>query len=140
MITLNPHKQPCEACSFHKRGEGRHRQGKATWAESEGATALSRRPPGTGEQRKGLSMEHVPVGRSQGGEAGRRDMAPGTLEVAITHGMNRGSGSAGQPEGGTGEIKLIEHLKHGSFPVHCYCNIESVYEVLRFILLKNSYI
>lgn len=34
----------------------------------------------------------VPVGRSQGGEAERRDMTPGTLEVAITHGMNRGSG------------------------------------------------
>lgn len=41
----------------------------------------------------------VPVGRSQGGEAERRDMALGTLEVAITHGMKEDRASAGQPEG-----------------------------------------
>lgn len=44
-------------------------------------------------------------------------MAPGTLEVAITHGMNRGSGSAGQPEGGTGErnAKMKGEVRHVRF-------------------------
>lgn len=44
-------------------------------------------------------------------------MAPGTLEVAITHGMNRGSGSAGQPEGGTGErnAKMKGAVRHVRF-------------------------
>lgn len=41
--------------------------GKATQAESEGAMALSRCPPGTGEQRKGLRTEHgCPSGHKPG--------------------------------------------------------------------------